>query len=564
MKDKDKFIYLLLFVLALAVNIVGINVKFFTDDPGLYASITKNLIYKKDILQLFTYNRDWLDKPHFPFWMAMLSFKAFGISVWAYRLPALLFFLMSARYTYLFSRKYYSRETAFTAVLILMTSQYVIMSNTDVRAEPYLMGLIIAGIYHITNLKERFTLKDLLLAALFTACAIMTKGIFVIVAIYGGLLGQLIFKRKFTTLFSPKFIGLYLLTILFSLPEFYALYIQFDLHPEKLVFGRHNVSGIKWFLWDSQFGRFVNSGPISRTKGGGDLFFYVHTLLWAFAPWCLLFYYAVYKRIREIFNKTLLPEYYTLSGGLLLLLLFSLSRFQLPFYANIVFPLFAVITAPYCYQQLSNIGSKFRSISLWVYIVLFMALVLVINFFLKPASYVLFTVDCGVFFLLILLINNQVKEQARKIFFIVCAAALFANFYLATVLYPTIASYNGQITAANYINQPQYDQYHVYIGRMESNVFQFECNKPVDYLPTEEFGKFEAKQNAVFYMTQYSLNYLIANHIPFHVVQSFQNYSQERILPAFINSATRDKLLDKVYLISKASPQPLSKGEGLK
>jgi 4-amino-4-deoxy-L-arabinose transferase-like glycosyltransferase len=555
MKDKDKPIYLLLFVLAFAVNVTGINVKFFTDDPGLYASIAKNLIYKKDFLQLFTYNRDWLDKPHFPFWMAMLSFKLFGVSVWAYRLPALLFFLMSAWYTYLFSRKYYSIEAAFTAVLILMTSQYVIMSNTDVRAEPYLMGLIIASIYHITNLEERFTLKDLLLAALFTACAVMTKGIFVIIAIYGSLLGQLIFKRKFTTLFSPKFIGMYLLTLLFTLPEFYALYIQFDLHPEKLVFGRHNVSGIKWFLWDSQFGRFVNSGPISRTKGGGDLFFYVHTLLWAFAPWCLLFYYAVYKRTREIFNKKQLPEYYTLSGGLLLLVLFSLSRFQLPFYANIVFPLFAVITAPYCYQQLSNAGSKIRSVNLWIYAALFIVLVFVINYFLKPAGYFYFAVDCIVFVLLVFLINKRVSDQSRKTFFTVCSVALFANFYLATVLYPTIASYNGQITAANYINQPQYNQYHVYIGRMESNVFQFECNKPVDYLPTEEFAKFDGKQNAVFYMTQYSLNYLIANHVPFRIVQSFQNYSQERILPAFINSATREKLLDKVYLI--APPQPL-------
>ena len=152
---------------------------------------------------------------------------------------------------------------------------------------------------------------------------------------------------------------------------------------------------------------------------------------------------------------------------------------------------------------------------------------------------------------LVFLINKRVSDQSLKTFFTVSAATLFANFYLTTVLYPTIASYNGQITAANYINQPQYNQYHVYIGRMESNVFQFECNKPVDYLPTEEFAKFDGKQNAVFYMTQYSLNYLIANHVPFRIIQSFQNYSQERILPAFINSVTREKLLDKVYLISK-------------
>src|SRR3984885_11708552 len=127
MKDKDKPVYILLFVLAFAVNIAGIDVKFFTDDPGLYASIAKNMLYRHEFFELFTYNYDWLDKPHFPFWMAMLSFKLFGISVWAYRLPAFLFFLISVVYTWLFARKYYTKEIAAIAVLILMTAQYIIM-----------------------------------------------------------------------------------------------------------------------------------------------------------------------------------------------------------------------------------------------------------------------------------------------------------------------------------------------------------------------------------------------------------------------------------------------------
>src|SRR6202000_2904710 len=186
------------------------------------------------------------------------------------------------------------------------------MLNTDVRAEPYLMALVIGSIYHISRLHERFTFADFLLAGLLTACAVMTKGIFVVVAIYGALFGQLIFQKRFRDFFQLKWLLLILLTILFTLPEFYALYVQFDLHPEKTIFNRHNVSGIKWFLWDSQFGRFVNSGPISHTKTV-DPFFYLHTLLWAFAPWCLMFYYAVFKNLKDIWHKQKLTEYYTLS-----------------------------------------------------------------------------------------------------------------------------------------------------------------------------------------------------------------------------------------------------------
>src|ERR1700740_2110099 len=121
MKEKRQPLYLLLFVLALMVNFSGFNLGFFTDDPGLYASISKNLLYRKEFFELFTYNQDWLDKPHFPFWMVLLSFKLFGISVWAYRLPALLFFLLTLRYTYLFSKKFYGEHIGWIAVLIVAT-----------------------------------------------------------------------------------------------------------------------------------------------------------------------------------------------------------------------------------------------------------------------------------------------------------------------------------------------------------------------------------------------------------------------------------------------------------
>ena len=551
MKDTNKILYLGLFVLALAVNFWGLNIPFFTDDPGLYASIVKNLVYKKDFFQLFTYNTDWLDKPHFPFWVVLLSFKLFGISVWAYRLPALLFFTLSLVYTYLFTRKYYEWEIAAIAVLIVMTAQHILLSNTDVRAEPYLMALIIGSIYHIARLEERFTFTDMLLAALLTACAIMTKGIFVIAAIYGALLGQLLFQKKFKQLFQFKWLALLLLTLIFTLPEFYALYLQFDLHPEKTVFGMHHVSGIKWFLWDSQFGRFINSGPINRKSSSGSIFFYLHTLLWAFAPWCLLFYFAVYKNIKEIYLKKQLAEYYSLSGGLLLLLLFTLSGFQLPFYTNAVFPLFAVITAPYCFNQLSKPERRFRLIAQWVFVILLPVVIILLNFFLKPKHDLFFGVDCVLFGLIIFFIPTLTKDAHKKAFFLNCAAALFSGFYLNTIFYNDIVPYKGQITAAKYINQPPFDYVHIYTLKAENNIFQFYCKRPVDLVPIEQFNSFKPNSISVFYVSQRSMDYLVQTHADFRVVKSFINYPQENILPEFINKETRYKVLDHVYLITK-------------
>jgi 4-amino-4-deoxy-L-arabinose transferase-like glycosyltransferase len=549
MKVQNKLFYILLFVLALIVNFSGINVKFFTDDPGLYASIAKNLIYKKDFLQLFTYNQDWLDKPHFPFWMVLCSFKLFGISEWAYRLPALLFFMLSALYTWLFSNRYYGVEVAAIAVLILMTSLSIIMSNTDVRAEPYLMAFVIGSIYHVARLHERYKLPDLILAALLTACALMTKGLFVMVAIYGGLLGQVLFERRFKSLFSWKWLFLALLIIVFIMPECYALYIQFDAHPEKIVFGRQHVSGIRWFLWDSQFGRFVNNGPITRKSA--DVFFFVHTLLWAFAPWCLMFYYAVFKSLKSIYQKQKLTEYYTLCGGLLLLLLFSVSKFQLPFYTNTIFPLFAVITAPYCFKQLSSAGSAFRLVGQWVYIVAFPVLVLIINYFSKPDQELWFYVDVLIAILVVAFICYKIKVNHIKVFLLNCTVVLFVNFYLNTVFYEQITAYKGQITAANYLNQPQFDHLHVYSLRTENNIFQFYNHKHVDFIPLGDFQSFKPVDSAVFYVNQPSMDILLKSHAQFKIMQIFTDYPQENILPKFVNRATREQVLGKVYLIEK-------------
>jgi hypothetical protein len=537
-------------LLAILVNVCTINTAFFTDDPGLYASIAKQLIYKHQFFQLFSYGRDWLDKPHLPFWLVLVSFKIFGTHTWTYKLPALLCFLLSLLYTWLFAKKHYSELKAIMAVLIVSTSLHIIMSNTDVRAEPYLMAFIIGAIYHISNLENRFSISQFVLAALLTAFAIMTKGIFVIIPIYGALGGQLLLQKKYKEIFSIKWIGLVLLTILFITPEIYALYIQFDLHPEKVVFNKQHVSGIKWFLWDSQFGRFANDGPITRASG--DVFFFIHTLLWAFAPWCLLFYYAVFKSVKKIFTGIKQAEYYTISGGLILLLLFSVSGFQLPFYTNIIFPLFAIVTANFCGDVVSNKGeSNIRSIAQWLYIVLFPLVIIVLHYYLQPGDNLFLIFAVILLALAFILILNNNLERYLKTFMLSCAVMLFVGFYVNTTLYPIIIEDKGQLKAADEINKVIPANQPVYSLKDQNNVFQFYCDRPVKLIPFRSFSSTPSEKNSVFYADQEAISYFTAQHIPFNIIWYGVDYPQENILPAFINSVTRGSTLQMVYLINK-------------
>jgi 4-amino-4-deoxy-L-arabinose transferase-like glycosyltransferase len=292
MKPGSRYINGLL-ALSVLVNLSALFVTIIGPDGTLYASVAKAMVQRDNYIELFAEGRDWLDKPHFPFWITALSFKFFGFTNWAYKLPAVLFLLMGAVYTYLFARRLYGKEVAIWAVLLLLTAEHIILSNNDVRAEPYLTGLIIASLYHFYRWLVRKQWAHLVLGALFAGCAVMTKGMFALIPIFGAIGGELLVKRNWKELFHKQWLWAGGLILLFITPELFCLYYQFDAHPEKVVFGRQDVSGLWFFFWDSQFGRFFNTGPI---KGKGDPFFFVHTLLWAFLPWSLLLYGAIGKK----------------------------------------------------------------------------------------------------------------------------------------------------------------------------------------------------------------------------------------------------------------------------
>ena len=279
---------------------------------------------RNDFINLYSLGYDWLDKPHLPFWLTALSFKVFGVSNFSYKLPGILTFFLGVLYTYKFAFHNYGKQTAWISVAILCTSFHSILSNFDVRAEPYLTGFIIASLYYFDGFIREKSFKNVLLASFFAGLAIMTKGIFAVLPIAFGIGGHFLFKKDWKGLFNPLWLVAVALILVFIKPELYSLYVQFDFHPEKVVFEQQNVSGLRFFFWDSQFGRFFNTAPI---KGSGNVFFFLHTLLWAFLPWGILFYIAIiYKWKVNVKSKE--KEMMTWFGSIMTILIFSLSRLQ--------------------------------------------------------------------------------------------------------------------------------------------------------------------------------------------------------------------------------------------
>ncbi len=535
--------------LAVFVNFSGLFVTLMAPDAAVYAAISKNMVLRNNYLELFLEGYEWLDKPHFPFWVTAFFFKVFGIHTWSYKLPGILFVLMGAWYTYRFAREKFNETVALWSVFIFLTAEHIILSNNDVRAEPFLSGLIIAGIYHFYKATEAKWFGHLVAGSLFAACAAMTKGIFTLVPIGGAVVVHLVLCRQWKQLFNLKWALAIILTLVFLFPEVYSLWYQFDAHPEKVVFGQTGVSGIRFFFWDSQFGRFMNTGPI---KGKGDLFFFVHTLLWAFLPWSLLMYYALFRKIRSTWKRdSVTPaEFYTLGGSLLILLVFSVSKFQLPHYANIIFPLLAIITAQYL-PLLPQKAIRFFTVTQYIILVVSVLLVIALQVFYQPAtpSWVLIIIMvalCG----LLLFLHRWLKTTKFRLLLYRCGLAIvIVNLYLNWAFYPDLLQYQTGSESAFYLNKNIPDSsitnLDPYPNALEFYVNNTYIKKDTSIVKILDPGS----QHGLWYVSQEELELMKKYSYHYEIVKEWGYYPVTRLTLPFINKNTRAKALKKRYLI---------------
>lgn len=535
--NRNRILYFFIGI-AVILNFSGLFVPIMALDAARYASIAKTMVLSNNYVELYCDRMDWLDKPHFPFWLTAFSFKLFGINTVAYKIPGILFLLVGAWYTYLLGRKLYNKEVGLWSALILLTAEHIVISNNDVRAEPYLTGLIIPAVYHYYLSYKQLKLKHLVFASLFAACAVMTKGIFALVPIAAGIGGELIIKKDWRSLFHWRWLVAAALVLLFITPELYALYHQFDMHPEKVVFERTNVSGLKFFFWDSQFGRFFNTGPI---KGEGDPLFFIHTILWAFLPWSILFFVAVADFIKRYRKERSNVEWICLFASAATFLMFSASSFQLPHYINIVFPFFAIITAAYIYRV-----QKIRTVNKvqWVITILLLLLVAAISVLFHNVNEqwpVFFLLASGVTALVWLL--RTVPDMKYRIIYVPVIGSIVVNLFLNLSFYPELMKYQSGSEAAFWLNNRNNTSHNLQLP-----VASDEPSYPLDfYLHQHLHLLFQPHdQPSKPFILYTSMEQLGGRST--EIIATFDEFPVTRLDMQFVNKNTRDEAVKKMVL----------------
>lgn len=544
---KNEFLlYYLLISLGILLNLLGLSNEVILSDSALHGCVGKEMFLRNNFLELFLYGEDWLDKPHLSFWISAFTYKLIGVSDFAYKFPAILLSFVSVYFTYLFARNNYSKEAGLIASIVLLFSFHFIVSNTDVRMEAFLIAFSTGAIYffHKFTLNNKF--KYLFFGSLFTSLAIMTKGPFLLLIVFSGIFINLLIKKEFKILFSFKWLIAFILIFIFVLPELYSLYYQFDLHPEKKMFDKTNVSGLKFFVWDNQFGRFFNTGP--RQGDGNDLFFYFHTILWAFFPWGLAIYISIYNEFKK---STLKIEYVTISTIFFCLFMFSTSQSQLPHYFNIVFPFLSILIGKYltCNKNVS----KFLNFIQHIYF--FMPIVIISAFYIyfKPDYDLKFLITLiiliFIYFLIIkfFTLNDREKFILKSTLF----GFLFGSFMNFTY-YPNMLNYQAGTNAANLLNN-NFKGSKVGFFKSWSHPFEFSINERINVFHSfEELNKF-IENDSVFLFVYEKIDADSVLTYPKYnskLIKEFNDFHYTVMNYDFFIYEKRPTLIQKRFLIS--------------
>lgn len=483
--------YRLIWVLISVVLATGLILPPLMDnDAAEYAGVAMTMLQRNDWLSIVNRDHvtgvltDYLDKPHMLFWSAMAGFKIFGINPIGYRFFSVLLSLVAAFATARLGKHLYNKEVGKWSALIFITAQAIMLANHDVRTDSLLTSFVIISIWQLILFIDTQKFKFLLAGFLALALAVGTKGMIATITVGCLMFFYILGKKDWKSLFNLKWLAGAIIFLIGLSPFLYAYYLQFDLHPEKFVNGSYGNSGVKFLLWSQSFERFAGDRGLTNSP---EFSFFYHTILWAFLPWSIIMVFAVVNRCKELvqtrFTSFFKREQLTFAGVWVMFKIMSLSKFKLPHYLNILFPLLAIFTAAYLYELVVKhkvLIIKRLFISQFVLFAILLIGIIIIITWAFTLTNVWIMLGTLVIFATIILIIKRINESTDKLILFTVCSSLLVNFILNTQFYPELGKYQSGNNMSTLIDRAGIKKDEVYIYGKIVRSFDFYSGK---YMP---------------------------------------------------------------------------------
>lgn len=530
-------------LLIAAAYIAGMFTDIMEIDAAQYASMARNLLEQDNPLMFFDRGNPYLDKPPLIFWLTAISFKVFGIHNFSYRLPSLLFSVLAIGSVYGLGKLYYKEKTAFAAAMITAACQAFFVMNQDVKTDMYLIGSVTFALWQLAAFIETEKWKHLILGFVGVGLGLLSKGPLGLV-LPGLAIGlHLLLTANWKMLFNWKW--------LLGLPIAGILLIPMCIG----LFQQYGNEGLEFFFWTQSFGRVTGD---SSWKNDTTPFFLVHSFLWAFLPWTLLFLVALGTKVVSIVKNRVQVKKGTeglalgafLLGGLSL----STSNFILPHYAFVLIPFAALILA----EQMEAWGErpwgkKLDNVFKWVHLVIGALVVLVLPLLLfwsfSPPLWLsipMLTLVVGLFVFYVYRFFNA--EQ--KVWLPALIAIVGANLVVNAILYPQLLQFQSGSQAAKYILAEGIPVDQVYGYRDVGRSMDVYLEKTVSMMDgNEKTVSYIENQDLYLYTNPKGKESLENGKISFEILKEWDHIHVGRLSLPFINPQTRPNVVGKRYLL---------------
>lgn len=522
-------------------------------DAARHANVALHMYQTGDYWRLVERGNPYLDKPHFLFWSEAFSFTLFGVNTFAARFPHFLFALIAIYSVYKLTRHLSDKTTAKLAALMVATAQAFVLAIMDARMETPLTAGIAFGLWQLILYVDRKLFQNLILAALGAAVAFSTKGWVGPVIIFTTAFFYIILQRTWRVLTLPKTYLFIPLFALFISPVLYAYYVQFDKHPELVVRGTSHHSGVAFILWNQNTERF-DGATFSEGGRNSGYFFLWHTFLWAFFPWSLIAYLALFfwlKRLigqRKWRNKFLFAA---LSFAFLLVLI-SFSKFKMPHYIIMLFPLAALATAPYLRLLLSTVnGTRFVLIMQVVFALLLIPVLLLNFYFFPPQTAAMWILGFFLLSLLVLLIVKKGNGKATKAVYVSAALSLVLNFFLYYNFFPALMQYQAGNELAKLVKEKKLSIPDEKIKLLDVNAHSFDFYRRYNHAIVEQDSLLKnslAFKDDYFILNNQQKAQLTAAGFNVEPIVRHADYNVSTVTLRFLAPATRAQKLDTMML----------------
>jgi len=408
------------------------------NDAAHHANIALHMYLNRDYVNLVDAGKDYLDKPHLLFWLCAFSYKIFGVTTFAYKLPSFLFTITGIFSTYRLGKSLYSVGVGKLAALIVASSFAFMLANVDVRMDAILTACVVFATWQGVDFVQRKKILNALGFALGLALGFSTKGHVGVFVPAVGVFFYILYLKDWKIFLNWKWLVVLASFAFFISPVVYCYYLQFNLHPEKTVRGKDHINGVKFILLGQSVERFSGDGFGNNEKN--DWLFFFHSFLWAFAPWSILAFIALVGRLKNFMKRK--NEWLTISTILTIALLLTFSSFKLPHYLNIIFPSAAVLAA----SSLWNMSIRPKTI-FWIQAIICsvaLLFVMTLNVLAFPVNNA-FVLIMMVFFLSAFF-YFQISASLDHLEKAVAASAItlaFSFFLLNANFYPQLLKYQG-------------------------------------------------------------------------------------------------------------------------